>query len=586
MPATETRSRSAALLLLLGLAAGASGLAVSGPAPAPSELLKIEAQVLPGASANVGILRLDATLAPGWHVNSHHPSEDYLIATAIRLDPANGVEAREPQYPEGKQKKFAFADKPLSVYEDHFSVDVPISWSGATRGVLTGTVDFQACNDTQCLAPASVRFQSRGPEPAAGLTGGAVLLSEAPPKLPAKTPAAGASQDFERLLEKRGLAIALLFVFGSGLALNLTPCVYPVIPLTVSFFGGQARGGGRRLLGLAALYVLGMATMYSALGVAAALSGRLFGVALQSPWVLGAVAALLVVLALSMFGLYDIRMPSSWMQKAGARAGAAGAYGMGLLVGVVAAPCIGPVVLALLAFVAARQDAAFGFLIFFVLSLGLGLPYLFLGAFSGSLSRLPRAGQWMEGVKSIFGWVLLAMAAYFLRTVVPQPAGGWLLPSVLLVGTIGLALRGSSLPGGFRWAASAAFLAAAIFFVPRQIPASAQPDWRPYTEAEVARAGRPSIIDFSASWCVPCLELDHKTFADPRVREALGHRALFKADLTRSSSPEAMVLAQKYAILGVPTVIFLDASGSERTDLRLVGFEGPEQFLERLSKAP
>lgn len=585
MPPERSRWKLARLLLLLGLAA-AAGRAVAGPAPAPSELLKIQAHLLPGAGAKAGTLRLDVTLASGWHVNSHHPSEDFLIATAVRLDPVTGVEAQEPRYPEGKPTKFAFADKPLSVYEDRFSVEIPVSWSGTLPAGLNGTVDFQACNDKQCLAPASVRFHSEGLEPAAALTGGAVPLSQAPAKPPATTPAAGASQDFERLLERRGLAIALLFVFGSGLALNLTPCVYPVIPLTISFFGGQVQGGGRRVLGLAALYVLGMSTMYSALGVGAALSGKLFGVALQSPWVLSVVAGMLVLLALSMFGLYDIRMPSSWMQKAGARTGGAGAYAMGLLVGVVAAPCIGPVVLALLAFVAARQDAALGLLIFFVLSLGLGLPYLFLGAFSGSLMRLPRAGQWMEGVKAIFGWVLLAMAAYFLRTVVPEPAGDWLLPSVLFAGAIALALAARALPRGLRWAAAAFFLAAAILFAPRQVPASAQPDWRPYSDPEVARAGRSAVIDFSASWCVPCLELDHKTFADPRVRAALARHALFKADLTRSSSPETVALSQKYAILGVPTVIFLDTSGKEHTDLRLVGFEGPEAFLARLAKAP
>ena len=164
-----------------------------------------------------------------------------------------------------------------------------------------------------------------------------------------------------------------------------------------------------------------MATTYSALGVAAGLSGKLFGAALQSPWVLAFVAAVLVALALSMFGLYDIRMPTALMQKAGARTGRVGAYAMGLLVGVIAAPCVGPFVLGLLAFVAARQNAFLGFLFFFVLSLGLGLPYLFLAAFSGSIRRLPRAGEWMEGVKSVFGWILLAMAAYFLRTALPRP---------------------------------------------------------------------------------------------------------------------------------------------------------------------
>jgi thiol:disulfide interchange protein DsbD len=375
-------------------------------------------------------------------------------------------------------------------------------------------------------------------------------------------------------------------VFGWGLALNLTPCVYPVIPLTVSFFGGQAPGNSRRVFGLAALYVLGMATMYSALGVAAALSGRLFGVALQSPWVLTGVAAVLVLLALSMFGLYDIRIPTGMMQKAGARAGAAGAYAMGLLVGIVAAPCIGPVVLALLAFVAARGQAAFGFLIFFVLSLGLGLPYLFLGAFSGSLSRLPRAGEWMEGVKKIFGWLLIAMAAYFLRTVLPAPFGPWLLPAALAVSAILLALGRNALGKAPRLVAAILFLAAGLFFIPRSPVPSAAPAWRPYSAQETARAGRPAVIDFSADWCLPCRELDEKTFSDPHVREALSRRALFKADLTRANSPEAVALSDKYGIFGVPTVIFLDTSGQERKDLRLVGFEEPEKFLARLERAP
>ena len=272
------------------------------------------------------------------------------------------------------------------------------------KTALAGSVEFQACNDTQCLAPASVAFHADpsasaaapSASPATGLTGGAIPLSEAR-RLQPLTAAPGASQDFGELLKRRGLLAVLLMLFGWGLALNLTPCVYPVIPLTVSFFGGQAHGQSRRTVLLASTYVLGMATTYSTLGVAAALSGRLFGAALQSPWVVAGVALVLVLLALSMFGLYDIRMPTALMQKAGARQGFAGAYAMGLLVGVVAAPCVGPVVLGLLAFVAATQDAALGFLFFFVLSLGLGLPFLFLAAFSSRIAALPRAGAWMEG---------------------------------------------------------------------------------------------------------------------------------------------------------------------------------------------
>ena len=494
------------------LGAGGRGL----PAPQPSTLLKAEARILPGAAGSAA-LHIDATLAAGWHVNSHQPSEDYLIATSVRLDPSPGVQFGEPKYPEGMMKKFAFAETPLSVYEGILrDRGPPDPGRRPSLPKLTGAVEFQACNDTQCLAPATVAFRARTAGAVPALSGGAVPLSQAPGAgAAASTSAAGASQDFGQLLERRGFAVVLLLLFAGGLALNLTPCVYPVIPLTVSFFGGQAKGESGRVFGLASLYVLGMATTYSALGVAAALSGKLFGAALQSPWVLAAVAAVLVALALSMFGLYDIRMPTSWMQKTGARSGRAGAYAMGLLVGVVAAPCVGRFVLGLLAFVAARQNAALGFLFFFVLSLGLGLPYLFLAAFSGSLSRLPRAGEWMEGVKSVFGWILLAMAAYFLRTRRSAARRG-LAPAGrarrrgdrprdprLAAPAGGAGRRGRGLSRGRRSSSAS------------PVPASASPGWQPYAAEQVARAGRPAVIDFSASWCLPCLELDEKTFSDP-----------------------------------------------------------------------
>ncbi len=570
----------------------AAALARGAAPPDPARLLTVAAAVSNDAPDR-GTLRIEARLEPGWHVNSHRPSEDYLIPTAIRLDPAAGARFGEAIYPEGKNQTFAFSEKPLSVYADRFTILVPVSWT-APPVPLAGAIEFQACNDSQCLAPASVTFRaetsasraSTTPSPgAAGLSGGAIPLSEARRLQPA-TAAPGASQDFGDLLKRRGLPAVLLLLFGWGLALNLTPCVYPVIPLTVSFFGGQARGQSRRTFLLAATYVLGMATMYSALGVAAALSGRLFGAALQSPWVVGAVAAILVVLALSMFGLYDIRMPTALMQKAGARQGFAGAYGMGLLVGVVAAPCVGPVVLGLLAFVAATQDAALGFLFFFVLSLGLGLPFLFLAAFSGRIAALPRAGAWMEGVKKVFGWVLLAMAAYFLRSAIPARIGDWLLPAVLVVGAAALLFLHGHLRMVARAAVAALFVAAAVFFLPSHPSAGTGLAWASYDAGEISRARRATVVDFSASWCLPCLELDRKTFSDPRVRAALAHRRLYKADMTRAGSKESMALAQEFAILGVPTVVFLDETGRERRDLRLVGFEEPEPFLARLAKAP
>ncbi|MGH9365616.1 MAG: cytochrome c biogenesis protein CcdA, partial [Thermoanaerobaculia bacterium] len=267
----------------------APALPVAAAVPAAGQLVQVEAITQAGTQPGRGRLTVTARIAQGWHVNSHTPSEDYLIPTSVVLDATPSVTAGDARYPDGLQKKFAFSDKPLSVYEERFTVEIPISFSGDSAPVLAGKLEFQACNDKQCLAPASVAFRSAaGPAaagPAAALSGGAVSLADAP-----ASGAAGASRDFGALLERRGLLAVLALLFFGGLALNLTPCVYPVIPLTVSFFGGQTHGDRRRSFALAAVYVLGMATMYSALGVAASLSGKLFGAALQSPWVLSGVA--------------------------------------------------------------------------------------------------------------------------------------------------------------------------------------------------------------------------------------------------------------------------------------------------------
>ena len=577
-----------ATLVAAGMAAR---LAAQSPdpkdAPARPPIVTLAPLLNAGPSAGGGVLRLAASIASGWHVNSHRPSEDYLIATEAHLEPLPGVTFGEPVYPEGIRKKFGFSESALSVYETSFVINVPVLWDvSRPPAAISGRVEYQACNDKSCLAPASVAFRADGPrvaassDTAAAVTGAAVPLTRAAVTAPGKTAAAGASRDFGDMLERHGILLVLLSIFVGGLALNLTPCVYPVIPLTVGYFGNQAAGSKGRRFGLAGLYVLGMATMYSVLGVAAALSGRLFGSMLQNPWVLAAIAAALVAMALSMFGVWEIRMPTKLMNSAGARAGAAGAFGMGLFVGVVAAPCVGGFIVGLLAFVAARQDPFLGFLFFFTLSIGLGLPYLFLAAYSGRLARLPRAGEWMEGVKKVFGWVLLAMAAYFLRSVVPQPFGRWILPAVLVVGAISILVSRLALTWPVRAGAAAILVAIAIFFVPRELRG-----WQPYAP-EAVGAGRPAVIDFSAEWCLPCLELEKKTFSDARVRAALGRRVLLKADMTKIASPESIALSERYAILGVPTVIFLDASGNERQDLRLVGFENADRFLERLAKAP
>jgi thiol:disulfide interchange protein DsbD len=292
--------------------------------------------------------------------------------------------------------------------------------------------------------------------------------------------------------------------------------------------------------GLALAYVLGMSATYSALGVFAALSGSLFGAWLQKPAVLVAIAAIVLALALSMFGLFEIQAPHFITDRTSSKSGAAGALTMGLFVGFVAAPCIGPFILSLLTYVAAKGSAPLGFGLFFTLAMGLGLPYLVLGTVSGSLKALPRSGEWMTAVRRVFGFALVALAVYFLRPLLPARAYEIGLALPLLAGGVwflffeksGAGLRGFAAVKG---AVAVALLATGAAFA---MPRKAAPGlaFQPYSESAVSAAlsaGRPVMIDFYADWCLPCKELDHKTFRDARVIEAAKGWVLLKADLTR-----------------------------------------------------
>jgi len=391
-------------------------------------------------------------------------------------------------------------------------------------------------------------------------------------------------------LANAGLLVQLAIVFLAGLALNLTPCVYPLIPITVGFFAAQKQGSRGHTWLLAVTYVLGMSVTYSALGVVAALSGRLFGAALQSPWVVGLIVVVMLALAASMFGLWELRVPAWASRVSGGRSGALGALIMGLVVGLVAAPCIGPFVLGLLTYVGQRQDAWLGFALFFTLSLGLGLPYLLLGGFTTALDRLPNSGVWMTGVRQLFGVLLTALAGYFARPLLGHPAGDLLLAGLLVAG--GLYLLVVARPGHeqpwvdrFMRLASAAVLLAGVMLIPGQGHAEGTGvTWRAYDEASVQQAistGKPVVLDFYATWCVPCKELDERTFARPEVAAALARFERFKVDLT-SSDPQSDALRQHYDVAGVPTIVFYHG-GREVGTARLTGFEPGPAFLQRLA---
>ena len=237
-----------------------------------------------------------------------------------------------------------------------------------------------------------------------------------------------------RPLEGWAMIWTLLGIFVGGMALNLTPCIYPLIPITISYFGGQSKRSQRKLAIHALCYIGGLSTTNSILGVVAAMTGGLLGALLQNPLVLTFVALVLVFFATSLFGLWELRMPYALTQAASkSYAGYMGSTFMGLTLGVVASACIGPFILGLLTWVASMGNPLIGFIVFFVLSLGLGLPLFFLALFSGQLENLPRSGEWVVWVRKLLGWVLVGMAAYFIRPVLPKTAAIFTLAAVALL---------------------------------------------------------------------------------------------------------------------------------------------------------
>ena len=383
----------------------------------------------------------------------------------------------------------------------------------------------------------------------------------------------------------------LLGIFAGGMALNLTPCVYPLIPITISYFGG--RSDRRQLIGHGLCYIGGLSITNSVLGVMAALTGGLMGAMLQNPLVLTFVAVLLILLAASLFGLWELRLPSGLMQAASRPyAGYLGTLFMGLSMGVVAAPCIGPFVLGLLTWVASMGSPWLGFIVFFTLSIGLGLPLFFLAIFSGNLSRLPRSGEWMLWVRKLMGWVLVGMALYFIRPILPKMVGILLPAMVALAAALHLGWIDKTKASfrAFEWIKTLFVIAAlviATLMIGNWLKQGPAVTWQPYSDqllTESKNLKKPVIIDFSADWCSPCRELDAMTFHHQDVvKQADRHFTLIKVDVTQGGNPIHERLLKQYNIKGVPTVVFLNAQGQERFDLRLVDFMPPDQFLDHIT---
>jgi thiol:disulfide interchange protein DsbD len=543
-------------------------------------------KVYPGSEVKLAV---KVNIEDGWHINSNKPYEDYLIPTELTIG-TTYFELKKVTYPEAHDFKFSFSEKPLSVYEGQIYIGALLETSkdiNPGKYPLIINLNYQACNDRSCLAPTSVEDTL-----ITIVADNQSIVNEINQDifknvdLSYSVLSAGSEDDdiISSTLEGSGLFLGLLLVFLGGLALNLTPCVYPLIPITIGYFGGQSEGNTRKLFMMGFLFLIGMAVTYSVIGVVTALTGSIFGALLQNPIVILGIVAIFIVLSLSMFGVYEFKLPDSWVQKAGgAKQGYYGAFFMGLTMGIVAAPCIGPFVIGLVTYVAAKGDPYFGFLLFFVLAIGLGFPYLFLAVFSGKIKNLPRAGEWMDAVKHIFGFILVGMAIYFLLPLLPDSISDYLLPAymafvalwLLFIEKLANNVKGFRI---FKIAFSVLILAISVYaFIPKERNSVA---WKPYAEGVIPEQIDASgvIIDFYADWCIPCKELDAYTFSDPKVIERSKNFYTFKADMTKSLSDEVEALRNKYNILGVPTVLILDNKGNEVK--RITGFVNADEFYE------
>ncbi len=409
----------------------------------------------------------------------------------------------------------------------------------------------------------------------------------------------------------RGSWVAFLLVFLGGVLTSFTPCVYPMIPITISFIGGSAKGNPLKGFVLAVWFVLGIAIMYSSLGLLAAATGGAFGQATQTPIFAGIVAVIISAMGLSMAGLFDIQIPSGLTSRmGGARTGFLGPILMGMAMGLIAAPCVGPVLIVLLTWVAQTGSLFMGFWLLFTFALGLGLLFLALGTFSGLLTALPGAGGWMDQVKHFFALVLFALALYFLKPYVP----GWILTLALGLSLVfSLSAWGALKPLGegagakegmgkglarLLWILGVvlAILGGLKGFAPGLLPAGGpaaiveqtahqEPHWI-WDEAEgfaqAAAEGKPVMMDFWAEWCVACNELDHFTYNQPGILALAEDMVSIKMDMTKNNEANKAIL-NKYEVYGMPTVIFFDSTGAELE--RFSGFISAEDMAPYMERA-
>ncbi|MGB4924086.1 MAG: protein-disulfide reductase DsbD [Candidatus Nitrotoga sp.] len=524
-----------------------------------------------------------------------------------------GVKITNVSMPKGEMKSDPnFGD--MAVFHQPFQAVITLERNNNTAQDITLAASYQGCKENDlCYAPIDKQFSITLPK--ASLTTTPQMQASPQAAQAVAMPDDSESTQLAKLFKQGSFWLIVTFFFGAGLLLAFTPCVLPMIPILSGIIVGRSSHPTKMhgfLLSLA--YVLGMALAYAAIGVAAGLSGTLLSSALQTPWALGSFAAVFVLLSLSMFGFYELQLPSALQSKLTNTSNRlhgghlSGVFVMGALSAVIVSPCVAAPMAAALLYIGQTHDAWLGGTALFALAMGMGLPLLLIGASAGAL--LPKAGAWMEAVKRFFGVLMLALAIWLISTLIPlsiqmllwatllvlsaiymhaldalpNNASGWqklwkgigilalLLGSAYLIGALSGArdiLRPLAALGNGQAAA-----ASTLQFV--RVKNVAELD------ARIAQAnGKTVMLDFYADWCISCKEMERYTFTDIKVQAKLKNAVLLQVDVTANSNEDKAVL-KRFELFGPPAILFFDTQGREQGGRRIIGYQDAGQFLQLL----
>ncbi|WP_227730991.1 protein-disulfide reductase DsbD [Yersinia proxima] len=511
-----------------------------------------------------------------------HP-DYYLYRQQIKIVPNNATLGAFT-LPEGKAHHDEFYGE-VAIFKQQLTLKIPITQAGEQASV---SVTYQGCAEAGFCYPPETRVVPLSAITASSST--AAVTDTISPATNNATPVAAE------------LPFSPLWALLIGIGIAFTPCVLPMYPLISAIILGREKPHSqRRILLLAIVYVQGMALTYTLLGLVVAAAGLQFQAALQHPYVLIGLSALFVLLALSMFGLYSLQLPSSLQTRlvqwsSSQRGGSlAGVFAMGALAGLICSPCTTAPLSAILLYIAQSGNMLAGGGTLYLYALGMGIPLVIVTLFGNRL--LPRSGPWMQYVKEAFGFVILALPVFLLERVLGD-VWGLRLWSLLAIAFFGWAFI-LSLKAHSGWARAFQLLLLAALLIaarPLQDWAFGSPTQQseikhlafkpvadlPQLQAALAQAkGKPVMLDLYADWCAACKEFEKYTFSDEQVQRQLADTVLLQADVTANSAEHAALL-KELNVLGLPTILFFDAQGNEINDARVTGFMDVDQFLQHL----